>query len=205
MAKYFAMIDGERCGPYSLEELHDAGVGPETYVWSKGMSDWQQAADVADICRHFRQRIFNRMHPSAGPEIKERGPASGGEKEREGEDELIGGWGRFLGAGQNLPLPEDAVDLSKQPPSLIPIAVMVIVFCFPLTGAVALYFSIAARKAWNEAIRSESKPERPLYTDQEREELKREAYDNTRSAKMWIGITFFMGFIFWAFIGGVLF
>ncbi len=30
---------------------------------SKGMSDWEQAADVADICRYYRQRIFDKLHP----------------------------------------------------------------------------------------------------------------------------------------------
>ncbi len=53
MALYFAMIDGERRGPFRLDQLRDAGVGPDTYVWSKGMADWEQAADVADICRYF--------------------------------------------------------------------------------------------------------------------------------------------------------
>ena len=31
------------------------------------MADWQPASDVADICRFYRQRIFDLMHPSAAP------------------------------------------------------------------------------------------------------------------------------------------
>ncbi len=41
--RYFAMIDGERRGPFGLDELADAGVRPDTYVWCKGMSDWEKA------------------------------------------------------------------------------------------------------------------------------------------------------------------
>ena len=60
------MIDGRKSGPYTLDELQEAGVTPETYVWCKGMDDWEKAADVADICRYYRQRLFNLMHP--GPQ-----------------------------------------------------------------------------------------------------------------------------------------
>lgn len=49
-----------------LPELVEAGLMPETYVWCKGMDDWQQAKEVADICRFFRNRIFDLMHPTAG-------------------------------------------------------------------------------------------------------------------------------------------
>ena len=62
--RYFAMIEGERRGPYELAELADAGVRPDTYVWCKGMDDWQMAEDVADICRFYRQRIFDLTHPT---------------------------------------------------------------------------------------------------------------------------------------------
>ena len=49
--RYFAMIGGEQRGPYELMELSEAGVTPETYVWCKGMADWQPASDVAEIGR----------------------------------------------------------------------------------------------------------------------------------------------------------
>lgn len=81
MAVYFAMIDGERCGPFTLEALHEAGVAPSTYVWTKGMEDWEQAGAVAEICRYYRQRIFDEMHPVVevprAPEKVEETPAPG--------------------------------------------------------------------------------------------------------------------------------
>ncbi len=91
MALYFAMIDGERRGPFTLDALHEAGVTPDTYVWSKGMSDWEQAADVADICRYYRQRIFDKLHPvpivaeqPAVPEAEETREAGDGVGDPEG-------------------------------------------------------------------------------------------------------------------------
>lgn len=64
--KYYAIINDTQVGPMELPELVEAGLMPETYVWCKGMDDWQQAREVADICRFFRNRIFDLMHPTAG-------------------------------------------------------------------------------------------------------------------------------------------
>ena len=55
--KIFAMIDGHQVGPMELDDIVSAGVRPDTYVWCKGMADWQKAADVPDICRYFRLRL----------------------------------------------------------------------------------------------------------------------------------------------------
>jgi hypothetical protein len=44
MADWYCMIDGERYGPVSAEELKSWGregrVGPADYVWSEGMAQW---------------------------------------------------------------------------------------------------------------------------------------------------------------------
>lgn len=64
--KYYAHIDGQQRGPYTLEELHSAGVTPDTYVWTKGMQDWMPAGQVPDICRYFRQHLGGQFPaPSA--------------------------------------------------------------------------------------------------------------------------------------------
>lgn len=63
--KYYAIINDNQIGPMELPELAQAGLMPDTYVWCKGMADWQRAEEVADICRYFRNRIFDLMHPTA--------------------------------------------------------------------------------------------------------------------------------------------
>lgn len=68
--KYFAMIDGRQVGPFELDDVVREGIRPDTYVWCKGMADWEQAQDVPDICRYFRQRLSGSLpslrKPSAG-------------------------------------------------------------------------------------------------------------------------------------------
>lgn len=195
------MIDGERRGPYGLSELSEAGVRPDTYVWCKGMKDWEKAEDVADICRYYRQHIFDLMHPSA-PE-----PAPDIDSEQEVSPEASGFQNRYLGqwAPDADPGAEPGPDLSMPPPSLIALSIALIFFCFPITGFIALYFAFRSRKAWEEAIRSQGKKSKNLYEPDEGDTYRRLAYDYARQAKMWCGITFFLGLILYAFVGRSLF
>lgn len=188
MALYFAMINGERQGPFRPDQLRDAGVGPDTYVWCKGMADWEQAADVADICRFFRQHIFNLMHPV---------PAT--QPDREERQENLETPDLRFGIRSAFPMPEDSpADLDRAPASMLAPAILTTLLCFPLTGFFAIYYSVLSRRAWDDAIHSESKNGSKLYTNEERMECKKKAHDYARQSKMWVGITFFLGFIFYA-------
>ncbi len=198
------MIDGERRGPFELNQLADAGVRPGTYVWCKGMADWEKAEDVADICRHFRQRIFDMMHPSSNP-VRVRTQVKS-QQEADGEDPYAQVPMRFREmvrrSGENPDgFREEEPDTMSPPAPTLFISIFLMFFCFPITGLVAVYYSYKARQAWAEATRSESKQEKPLYTDSEREDLRRLAHDNERQAKMWIGITFFLGIILYTLVG----
>ena len=51
---------------------------------------------------------------------------------------------------------------------------------------------------------SRGKKFRYAYSDKEREKLRAEAHDYARQAKMWAGITFFLGIIVYAFFGKTL-
>lgn len=59
------MIEGRRIGPMEIDRLVEAGLRPDDYVWRKGMSDWTPAREDAEICRHFRRRLHDRLHPVA--------------------------------------------------------------------------------------------------------------------------------------------
>lgn len=206
--KYFAIIDDEQRGPYELSELVEAGVRPATYVWCKGMEDWERADEVADICRMFRQRIFDLMHPQSRPKVN--APTADGSDalntNAAADDEYSEVPLRFRGmvrrSGVEPPsVAHDEPDTSRMPSPTLFISVMLTLFCFPITGAVAIYYSYLSRAAWEESQRSNSKSSNMLYSEEERENYRRMAHDYTRQAKMWIGITFFLGMILFAFIG----
>lgn len=188
MALYFAMIGEERRGPFTLDQLHDAGVHPDTYVWCKGMDDWKKAEDVADICRYYRQRLFDRMHPAAVNPVAEE-PNQSISQTEENRSSI----NRFQSP---FPLPKDEPEDLRQPPMpTLGVAIAVLIFCFPPTGILAIYYSVQTKHLWNKADEiAEGK------VQGDADDFRRRAHDCVRKAKMWIGITFFLGLIFYAFM-----
>lgn len=184
--KYYAMIDGERRGPYELDQLADAGVRPSTYVWCKGMDDWEKAEDVADVCRMFRNRLYDLMHPSSVDAER----MSNLTAVTASDEKAAPGFTRFDRHLQDSDTPilptieeiEKRDDQTPPSPMLLPLAIMVTILCCIPTGIVAIYYATKAKKQWNIEPGSH------------------QAGTYCRSAKMWIGITFFLGMIFYAFL-----
>lgn len=186
--KYFAIINGEQKGPFELNQLADAGVRPSTYVWCKGMQDWEKAEDVADICRMFRNRLYDLMHPESVEAERRMQQA------REAEANITDPgtppafptrFDRYLAdSDSHIPTLEEIDTMQNKdvpPANILPIAIIATILFFPPTGVVAIYFAYKAKKTWKVG-------------------LHKEAHENCRSAKMWTGITFCLGLIFYALI-----
>ena len=180
--KYYAMIDGEQRGPFDLEQLGEAGVRPSTYIWRKGMTDWQKAEDDADVCRYFRNRLYDIMHPVSSPapivnetsNIQSNNPNPSPSR-----------FDYYLkDTGEQLPsLDEiDSRQNTEVPPvSMIGYAWLVTFLCFPPTGIVALIYAYKSKASWKAGEHSL-------------------AHDYSRSAKMMTGISFFLGLILYSFL-----
>jgi uncharacterized membrane protein YhaH (DUF805 family) len=54
MKEYYYAEMGEAKGPYSIDELRENGIKPETFIWKEGMSDWLPAKELKDIAILFR-------------------------------------------------------------------------------------------------------------------------------------------------------
>lgn len=197
--KYFAIINGKKSGPYELSELPGAGVRPSTYVWCKGMPDWEKAEDVADICRLFRGRLYDLLHPSvASPEAVSSFPQQPSEE---------GAPSRFDRMLQDTRLPSieeiDArQDITRRPPNMLPIAILVTVLFFPPLGIFAIYFAVASRRCWKKADETSSADNLKTSSDDRisAKDWRRLSHDYCRAAKMWTGITFFIGLILYGFL-----
>lgn len=158
--KYFAIIDGEQKGPYTLEELHAAGVTPETYIWCKEMPDWRQASEVGDVCRYFRQHL-------SGTLPKRDGTAATVTSEAEDSRQEI--FPELPEAGYR----DDNIE--EAPRNILIYAVLATIFCCPVSGIMAILFSIRTNRLWKEGKKEES-------------------HDAFRKARLWTGVTFFLGF-----------
>lgn len=184
--KYYAMIDGVQKGPFKLEEIAEAGVRPSTYVWTAGMNDWEKAEDVADICRFFRIRLFDLMHPSPS---SDQIPSDGIVPVNDAP--AINAPTRFdpfLDSSDSIPTLDeiDSLEDKDRPPfNVMPFAILSTVLFFPPTGIVAIYLARKSRKAWKIDNHTE-------------------AHNLCRLAKMWTGITFFLGLILISFLCKVL-
>lgn len=185
--KYYAMIDGEQKGPFLLEELPAAGVRPSTYIWTKGLPDWQKAEDNADVCRLFRNHLYDMMHPAdqgvdLSPEELEKYKI---QPDSPSQTQPRSNFDRFLGENDE-PIPtleeiDARKDTSVPPVSMVLTAWLVTLFCCWPTGIAAIIYAYKSRNAWKKG----------------QNEL---AYEYNRSAKMWTGISFFLGIIGYAFL-----
>ena len=180
--KYYAMIDGEQKGPFWLEELPAAGVRPSTYIWCKGLPDWQKAEENAEVCRLFRNHLYDIMHPSDRDLLSKENL----DKYKVQPDNAPAGprptrFDKYLQETGNDPLPsleeiEAQKDITTPPVSMIGYAWIVTIFCCPPTGIVALVFAYKCKKAWKNGENAA-------------------AHEFSRKAKMWTGISFFIGII----------
>lgn len=173
------MIGGERIGPASIDELAQRGLRPDTYVWCKTMDDWRHADEVADICRYYRQRL---SAPVASDAQKDEKPE---ESLSEASDSKLPARFRSMIEESGTPAEvghQPSPDLSRKPKSYIIEAIALTLLCSPLTGIIAIFFALRTARLWNAGKREE-------------------AYDSVRKTKMWLGITFFMGFLIYAFLG----
>lgn len=173
--RYFAIIDDRQEGPFTLDELARAGVTPDTYVWCKEMEDWQQAREVGDICRYFRQRIHSLNHPA--PKTPEVSPTRT-ETDSYGDVPL-----RFRAQIEradpekvDLDSFRDSPDLSHAPTTWFPFPMILAVITFLPLGLLAISQARKSRRAWAEGKGAE-------------------AYEYARRGKMAAGMSFSFGLL----------
>lgn len=196
------MIDGEKRGPYELNQLAEAGVRPSTYVWCKGMADWEKAEDVAEICRMFRGRLYDLLHPSMHV------PEQDLKIKEEPVQEAQGGRTRFDHLLENTQLPsieeiDSRIDTSRPPAKMLLPAILVTLLFFPPLGIFAIYFALASKRCWAKSHEGDRESPEVKKTDNSAPsagDWRRLAHEYCRAAKMWTGITFFIGLILYGFL-----
>ena len=67
--EFHMIVNGKQEGPFSVEELAQKGITPESEVWAEGMSDWQQAGDVPELTAVLQRAEFEAaQHASRAAE-----------------------------------------------------------------------------------------------------------------------------------------
>lgn len=65
MKQYFLVINGEKSGPFTIDQLATQQLTPQTLVWTEGMSDWAPAQQFAELSSLFAPQAPSAPTPEA--------------------------------------------------------------------------------------------------------------------------------------------
>ncbi len=63
--EFHLIRNGKQEGPFSVEELSQQGITPESEVWAPGMTDWKQAGDVPELTAILQRAEFEASQQAA--------------------------------------------------------------------------------------------------------------------------------------------
>jgi len=63
--EFHLIRNGKQEGPFSIEELSQQGITPESEVWAPGMDDWKQAGDVPELTAVLQRAEFEASQQAA--------------------------------------------------------------------------------------------------------------------------------------------
>ena len=63
--EFHLIRNGKQEGPFTVEELSQQGITPESEVWAPGMADWQQAGDVPELTAVLQRAEFEASQQAA--------------------------------------------------------------------------------------------------------------------------------------------
>lgn len=69
--KFYIVVNKERKGPYSIDQLKTLGITPKTKVWYKGLSNWVNAETIPALKELFPDNSQPNINESATPAPKE--------------------------------------------------------------------------------------------------------------------------------------
>ncbi len=64
MKQYFLVINGEKSGPFTIDQLATQQLTPQTLVWTEGMSDWAPAQQFAELSSLFAPQAPTYIPPA---------------------------------------------------------------------------------------------------------------------------------------------
>ena len=86
--EYYIVVNDNRVGPLSFEQLGDRGLEPSTLVWTSGLADWTRADCIPELAplltMHTRVDesesafgAYARVNEPAAPRYPDYGPNDG--------------------------------------------------------------------------------------------------------------------------------
>lgn len=148
MAGWHYIEQGQQCGPLTDDELRErvaaGALRPEDYVWTEGMADWAPASQIQGLQWPGHSTPPPPVPPPPPPPPQAAAPAPGGSPTGD----------LNLPRGGLSPVSPQEIERSQAAPIPVPnhlvASILVSLFCcMPLTGIVAILYSILSLSAKN--------------------------------------------------------
>lgn len=170
--QYWAVIDNERKGPMTFDELKEIGITPSTLVWKEGLENWVPAKDVEELAPLFEEIPLpapsdpapSVPEPEQEPEQEpESAPAPEATTSNEWQSGFSAGWAAAINSGNNsqqqpqqpTPFSQPQQPVSDCPPTYLWLAITVLVvmtLCccnpFGLIAIVPLVYATKVKSAY---------------------------------------------------------
>jgi len=146
MREYYYTDGQDRFGPFTLDQLKDKGITPETRVWFMGIPDWKVAKEIPELTC-----LFSEFPPPVNPDfeyVSIKNVANGSVdkvtakrweelKRLYGEDKYtvmgyIGSDGRIIKGTENL------TSIDQPPKTYLVESILVVIFCCLPFGIVGI-------------------------------------------------------------------
>ncbi|MDD2961097.1 MAG: CD225/dispanin family protein [Muribaculaceae bacterium] len=139
--QYWAVIDKERKGPMSLEELTNLALTPNTYVWRDGLTDWIKAKDLSELeglfVNHTEPPEIPAIEVEDAPKADNCEQASNGTK-AEPQNSEYNSW-----------YPNSSVNGRPCPSTNLVFAIITLVCCCQLFSIIAIVYSSQVTSLYN--------------------------------------------------------
>ena len=165
--QYWAVIDNERKGPMTFEELKEIGITPSTLVWKEGLENWVPAKDVEELAPLFEEIPLPTPSVPRPEQASEQELESAPEPEattsNEWQSGFSAGWAAAINSGNNsqqqpqqpTPFSQPQQPVSDCPPTYLWLAITVLVvmtLCccnpFGLIAIVPLVYATKVKSAY---------------------------------------------------------
>ena len=161
--QYWAVIDNERKGPMTFEEMKEIGITPSTLVWKEGLENWVPAKDVEELAPLFEEIPLPAPSVPEPEQEPESAPAPEATTSNEWQSGFSAGWAAAINSGNNsqqqpqqpTPFSQPQQPVSDCPPTYLWLAITVLVvmtLCccnpFGLIAIVPLVYATKVKSAY---------------------------------------------------------
>lgn len=133
--EYWIIVDKRHAGPYSADQLVNAGLRTDTLVWCEGLPEWTPAGEIRELAELMAMRDNTPAQPQP-------------EEPRENRPQEEAPYGNAQQAPYAPATPAATAPEEPCPPAYIAWSVIATLLCCTIAGIPAIIFSSMTKSAY---------------------------------------------------------